>query len=352
MSKTHAQQIALWRPDQQRFEFVRRTGPQNRRPHEGHEDYGDGGFSGKVAIVHRYGRYRGVPVIFRLPDHVQRFVRTCQAISSIAELPCSPGELEEAMLEIVRRNKQPYIRCSVHGGGGTRVYAPGEPPLLHIRTEDINPLASNYLGRSVSNRGLRVLVTDKYRRGFPGNPLTLAKASQNYPSSINAKTEAKQKGYDEAALPTWDGLAVSELSVANLVVIIGREAFTPDDQSGALDSITRRTAEELLKFRFNIVTKRHRIKLTPEVLKAADEMFGCGTAIGICRITEFAWPARNIAWRLKSSRRQIVPELNRDYRGLLMGKTILPGTEMIGRQYYTPVFDTVRQQLGWEQGLY
>lgn len=308
--------IAVWEPTHQRFAYLHRDATEDHRSHAGREEYGDSGFTGSIAIRHLDGPYRGQRVIFRWEDHLSRFEATAAANALVKVLPCSRDLITQVVGDLVTHNDQPYIRCVIGGGGGTSVYKRGLPPRFHIRTEDIDPVKRNYLGPEACEHGLRVLITD-WRRGYP-DAVTFAKSASNYQRSIQAKDEAVEQGYDEGALVDWTGRYLSEVSVANVIVIKGQRAFRPDHQCGALDSITRRTAEALLKDVCNIETDP--ILIGPREIEEADEIMVCGTAVGVLRMRECHWPGGGVSWHLRrSSAEQRVPLIDTAYSQLIQG---------------------------------
>lgn len=312
---TQQRWISVWRPGRG-FEHLVRNSAQDSRPHVQHDDYGDRGFTGSVAIRQLAGPYRDQRAIFRWDDHLDRFDQTAAAIASVKRLPCSRQVLTDAVGDLVEHNDQPYIRCSIGGGGEVKVYAPGEAPHFHICTEAIDPITRSYLGPRVAEEGMRILVTN-WRRGYP-DEVTLAKTASNYTRSINAKDEAVQAGFDEGALVDCTGDRLSEISVANIILIKGRRAYTPDRQSGALNSITRRTAEALLLDLKGIGTDP--ILIGPQQVSEADEILACGTAIGCIRICELLWPAKSIHWTLRRAyEQQVVPVIDAAYTKLIQG---------------------------------
>ncbi len=307
--------IAVWRHDRKDFEYLTRDSIEARRPPIGREDYGERCFTGSVAIQQPAGQR----AIFRWSDHLDRFEQSVAADAMVKRLPCSRELLTNVVSDLVWMNDQPYIRCSIGSVGGVRVYAHDPQPDFHVCTEDIDPITRTYLGPDVSTKGLRVLVTD-WRRGFP-DAVTMAKSASNYQRSINAKDEAVQAGMDDGALVDSTGDYLSEASVANLILIKGQRAFRPDRRCGALDSITRRTAERLLKDTEQIETDPALIG--PRLLEEADEIMACGTAIGCIRIRELAWPAKGVHWMLRRDEAdQVALRIDRKYLALIQGQVL------------------------------
>lgn len=334
MSRTT--KLALWQPQNTGFRFINREPSEFRQSPVDRKDYGERMFSGSVAIRHLDGEHKGARVIFRWTDHVDRLIQSVAADAMVKRLPCSRELLTNTVTDLVRHNDEPYIRCSIGSDGGVRVYARGLPPSFHICTEEIDPITRSYLGPEVTSEGLRVLVTN-WRRSYP-DTVTLAKSASNYQRSINAKDEAVELGYTEGALVDWTGNYLSELSVANIILVKGNRAFRPAEQSGALDSITRRTAEALLKALHNIETDP--ILVGPRQVEEADEILACGTAIGCIRIREMVWPAKGVAWKLtRSQEQQIVPTIDAQYIRLLQGQ--MPGFHP---EWFLPIEQVSRAQ--------
>ncbi|MEA1958474.1 MAG: branched-chain-amino-acid transaminase, partial [Chloroflexota bacterium] len=110
-----------------------------------------------------------------------------------------------------------------------------------------------------------------------------AKINGIYVNSALAKTEAWEKGFDEAIFLTIDG-HVCEGSGENIFIMIGGKLVTPPASDSILIGITRDTAMTLAKQELGIDTVER--SLDPEELYTADECFMTGTAAHLTPIVE------------------------------------------------------------------
>ncbi|GAI23089.1 unnamed protein product [marine sediment metagenome] len=102
-------------------------------------------------------------------------------------------------------------------------------------------------------------------------------------NSALAKTEAVEKGFDEAILLTHDG-HVSEGSGENIFLVIDGQLVTPPSSDNILIGITRDTVITLAKSELGIETIERSI--APGELYTADECFLTGTAAHVTPVTE------------------------------------------------------------------
>ena len=226
--------------------------------------YGSGVFEGIRAY-----EAAGGTAAFRLPEHMDRLVRSCKAYHM------DPGytsdELVEAAKSTVRVNglDSGYVRPIIFLGLG----AVGlDPRNARVQTAIITWRWGAYLGEEGIRNGIRVRVSS-WRR-FSHDAFPNAKATGTYINSILAKREAVADGYDEAIMLNSDG-ALSEGSGENVFVIKNGAVYTPPISAGCLDGITRDAVVTLLSDDgFSVVEKTiHRSDLY-----YCDELFMTGTA--------------------------------------------------------------------------
>ena len=110
-----------------------------------------------------------------------------------------------------------------------------------------------------------------------------AKINGIYVNSALAKTEAFEKGFDEAIFLTQKG-HVCEGSGENIFLVIDGKLVTPPASDDILIGITRDTIMKLAKKEFGIDTVERSIY--PKELFTADECFMTGTAAHVTPITE------------------------------------------------------------------
>jgi branched-chain amino acid aminotransferase len=224
-----------------------------------------------------HGTERG-PAIFRLDDHLARFLNSAKIYRM--KVPYSHDDLRKACIDLVRANGLPaaYLRPIAFSGYGEMGLDPTKAP---IQVAVAMWSWGAYLGEEGQQRGVRALVSSWMRvdsRMLPPQ----AKCAANYANSALAKMEAVAAGYDEAILLNSTGM-VAEGPGENIFRVKNDVVSTPPASSGILRGITRDTvieflADEHLVFRRNDFTR--------EELFTSDEVFYSGTAAGITPIRE------------------------------------------------------------------
>jgi len=238
------------------------------------------------ALHYGYAVFEGIrchatakgPAIFRLDEHLDRFVNSAKIYRM--KLPYSLADLHKACVELVRANglDTAYLRPIAFSGYGEMGLDPTKAP---VQVAVAMWAWGAYLGEEGQKRGVRALVSSWARvdsRMLPPQ----AKCASNYANSALAKMEAVAAGYDEAILLNSVGM-VSEGPGENIFRVKRDVVSTPPASSGILRGITRDTvieflADEHLTFRRNDVTR--------EELFTSDEVFYTGTAAGITPIRE------------------------------------------------------------------
>ena len=156
--------------------------------------YGDGVFEGIRS-------YRGR--VFKLDEHLQRLYDSAKAIT--LEIPISIEEMEEAVLETLRRNDlyDAYIRLIVTRGVGDLGLDPDNcpAPTIIIITDKIALYPQN-----LYEQGLEI-VTVSIRRNY-AEAINPRIKSLNYLNNILAKIEGKQSGVVEALMLNAEGYVV------------------------------------------------------------------------------------------------------------------------------------------------
>jgi branched-chain amino acid aminotransferase len=117
---------------------------------------------------------------------------------------------------------------------------------------------------------------------FP-NEVPRAKLTGLYITNALAKTEAIERGYDEAIMLNSDGY-IAEGSGENLFLVKGDTLITPASYDGPLIGITRNKVIELAAAELGIKTiERHIDRIE---LYGAEECFLTGTAANITPVAE------------------------------------------------------------------
>lgn len=265
--------------------------------------YGDGVFEGI-----RFYNSR----VFKLDEHLQRLYDSAKAIR--LEIPLKLEEMEEAMLETIRKNNlhDGYIRAVVTRGVGDLGLDPDKCPeaFVFIIADSIALYPEKYY-----REGLE-LVTVATRRNMP-EALNPRIKSLNYLNNILAKIEAKNVNDPEAAgsspriieaiMLTNEGHVV-ECTGDNIFIIKNEVLITPPTYIGALEGVTRNTVMDLardmqLEVKENIFNRYD--------VYTADECFLTGTAAEVIPVVKV--DGRTIG---DSKLGKITQELNKRFKEL------------------------------------
>ena len=230
--------------------------------------YGDGIFEGIRAYSGR---------VFMMDDHIKRLYESAKTI--MLDIPLSPEEMEEAILETIRANdlRDAYIRVVVSRGVGDLGLDPRKCPKA---TVVIIASAIQLYDEELYETGLK-LVTVPTRRNGPEmvNPRI---KSLNYLNNIMARIEANLVDAPEAIILNSDGY-VAECTGDNIFIIEGNTLYTPPKYAGILKGTKREVVLEIgeemgLEVKEELFT-RHDIFIS-------DECFLSGTAAEVIPVVE------------------------------------------------------------------
>jgi branched-chain amino acid aminotransferase len=228
--------------------------------------YGDGIFEGIRA-------YNGK--VFKLKEHIDRLYDCAKVID--LRIPTSKGELQEIILETLRRNglRDAYIRPIVTRGIGDLGLDPRKcpKPSIIVITKEWGKLYGD-----LYEKGLKAVTVTIRRNAIDSLPPNVK--SMNYLNNIFAKIEANAKGGDEAIFLDHNGY-ISEGSGDNIFVVKNGQVFTPPTLNN-LRGITRAVAIEIIN---KLDIPFQEINLGLFDLYSADEIFVTGTAAEIAPIT-------------------------------------------------------------------
>lgn len=237
-------------------------------------NYGTGVFEG---IRGNWNPEQKAVFLFRMEDHFRRLLDSAHIMR--IEIQESVEELCSITVDLVRRSgyqEDIYVRplaykCSEEIG-----------LRLHNLQDDLNIFVSPFGAYLDADAGIRC-CTSSWRRvpdtSIPGR----AKVTGIYVNSALAKTEAWDRGLDEAILLTHEG-NVSEGSGENIFLVAGGRLITPPPAEGILVGITRNTIMELAQKEFGIETIERRIPRSE--LYSAEECFMTGTAAHVTPVIE------------------------------------------------------------------
>lgn len=238
------------------------------------------------ALHYGYAVFEGIrchttpkgPAIFRLPEHLDRFLNSAKVYRM--KLAYGRKELDQACIDVVRANGVPetYLRPIAFSGYGEMGL---DPTKSSVSVAVANWEWGAYLGEAGVDKGIRATVSSWMRidsRSLPPQ----AKCAANYANSALAKMEATSGGYDEAILLNTAGV-VAEGPGENIFRVAKDVVSTPPASSGILRGITRDT---IIRFLSDEHLTFHRNDFTREELFTADELFYTGTAAGVMPIRE------------------------------------------------------------------
>ncbi len=237
--------------------------------------YGSSVFEG----IRCYRTRRG-PAVFRLREHMQRFLNSAKIYRMTHEWSLS--ELCDAVTQLVARSglQQCYVRPIMFRSLDEERPAFGVNPFP-------NPMAcyigawdwGKYLGDEAIEQGVDVCVSS-WNRLTPNSMPAMAKAGANYMNSQLIKMEAIVNGYAEG-IALDDRGYVSEGSGENIFLVHDGKVITPPLSSAILPGITRDSVIEICRALEIPVVESG---LQRAALYVADELFFTGTAAEVTPI--------------------------------------------------------------------
>jgi branched-chain amino acid aminotransferase len=236
--------------------------------------YGGSVFEG----IRAYQTPRG-PAIFRLPEHVDRFLYSAAVLRM--KLPYTRDEIIRAIKLTVRENKleSAYIRPLFFYSYGNLGLVPQACPVeLAIAAWEWGA----YLGEKSAN-GVSAYITP-WRRVHCSQLDMKAKLGGIYVQSSICGLEARAKGYDEAVFLNLEG-NVAEGPGENIFISRDGVVKTNDAAESILEGITRSSLLEIARGNGIKTTVG---PITKDELLHADEAFFSGTAVEIVSIVRVA----------------------------------------------------------------
>lgn len=235
--------------------------------------YGTGVFEG----IRCYATPRG-SLLFRVGDHLDRMVNSARIYKM--RLPYSKGELEGAVKETIRANRQKscYVRPIAFYGYYQLGVHPGQCPVdVAVATWPWD----TYLGAEGLESGIRCTISSWVKMHSSMIP-TAAKATGQYLNALLAKVDAIDKGFDEAIMVDHQGF-VSEGPGENIFMVRHGSLYTPGLEHSILPGVTRDTVIQLARdLGVEVVEKT----IGRDELLLADEVFFTGTAAEVTPIRE------------------------------------------------------------------
>jgi len=210
--------------------------------------------------------------LFRLKEHYERMHQGCQVLK--IDLPHTVDELCQITVELVEK-------CHFHEDLYVRPLAYKSSQSMGVRLHD---LEGDFLvfafpwGPYLDDKARCCVSSWRCPKEIPR-----AKLTGLYINNALAKTEAIEKGFDEAIMLTADGY-VAEGSGENLFLVTDGKLVTPASYNSILMGITRDTAIKLAENGLGIETIERHVERTE--LYNADECFLTGTAANITPVCE------------------------------------------------------------------
>ncbi len=229
--------------------------------------YGVGVFEG----IRSYQTPQG-PAIFRLQDHLERFLESIR-ILGVIDYPYSVEQIRQAIHDTILVNGfgECYIRPLMYLDGPLGLNLDSSVPKLAIAAWEWGP----YLGVEAQKTGIHMMVASLTRL-HPNINMTKSKVTGNYANSMMVKTLALRAGFDEAVILDPAGF-VAECTGENIFLVRDGVINTPP-RATILEGLTRDTVITLATDLGLPVIEE---LITRDQLYIADEVFITGTAAEI-----------------------------------------------------------------------
>ncbi|MBP2705465.1 aminotransferase class IV [Microbispora sp. RL4-1S] len=243
--------------------------------------------------VRLYAGAHGAVTAWLLDQHLERLRNSCRIMGldddECAEVP----RILRHLVEVNEVTGDSYVRIAVSAGNAGGIDAAAEPVL----TVTVTP--SGRKRWLADDTGMRLTISGWSRPG----PATFPNEAKNisaYAGPRLALAEARRDGYDNCLLLTVDGL-VSEAPTATVFLVEGDRLVTPRLADAVLPSVTRAW---VLATAADLGLSAAEEAVTPDRVRAADEVFLCGTGIEFGPVREVdgaavgSWPRRPVTARL------------------------------------------------------
>jgi branched-chain amino acid aminotransferase len=216
-------------------------------------------------------------ILFRLSEHYVRLLNGCKMLKM--DFPYTIKQLNEITIKLVAESgfrEDVYIRPIAFKSAdrvGVR---------LHDIENDFAIVIITLPAYLDADKGVRCCISS-WRRHSDSMIPSRGKICGIYVTSALAKSEAIERGFEEAILLTDEG-RVSEGSGENIFAVIDGKLVTPPGSDGILLGITRDTVMKLAKNELGIDTMERTINRSD--LYIADEIFMTGTAAHVSPVIE------------------------------------------------------------------
>lgn len=222
--------------------------------------------------------------VFRLDDHVTRFMTSCELVG--LPLEYSPDAVRAGVLAAVRAN--PGARAAKVSAYLPSIEIDVVPVDAHVSLavaayDPLKDIAAHKKGARPFREHLRLFVEREKRNRRPDIIPAQAKVAANYVSPMVAKWRARQEGYDEIVLLDEAG-GLAEGPTTNLFVIDGQGRVCTPPEDRVLLGVTRSSVIALAK---NEGIEVVEAPLHVDDLYGAAEAFMTGTTAGV-------WPVESV----------------------------------------------------------
>ena len=217
--------------------------------------------------------------IFRLPEHLERFHRSCELIG--LRIDCDVSTLSEAVKQTVRAN--PGARAVKLSAFIASIEVDVVPvdDSVHIAIAAYDPVADVLAKKSEPfaprSPTCRLWIEKQIHNRREDIVSPQAKVAANYVSTMNAKARAQAAGHDEILLLDEFG-QVAETPTANVFIVNRAGVVMTPPESRVLLGVTRSSILDLARAEGLEVREA---PIMPEELLEASEVFLTGTAAGI-----------------------------------------------------------------------
>jgi branched-chain amino acid aminotransferase len=215
--------------------------------------------------------------IIKMKEHYKRLLQGSKYLNF--HIPYKIEDLCDITSELIKKNEHKedvYIRPLVY-------YTPDKISPKFIDYEAGFTLYTIPMGDYIDvSKGIRVCVST-WRRISENMAPARFKVCGIYVNSALAKTEALERGFDEAIMLNADG-HVAEGSAENIFIIRDGELITPSVADDILEGITRKAIISLCQEDLNLTVVERKIDRTE--LYICNEAFLCGTGAQVSPIIE------------------------------------------------------------------
>ncbi|MCJ7654478.1 MAG: branched-chain amino acid transaminase [Dehalococcoidia bacterium] len=244
--------------------------------------------------------------LFRIKEHYARMLKGCRILKM--NIPYSADDMCQLTVKLVEKSgyrEDVYIRPLAYKSSeaiGVR---------LHDLEDDFFIIVATLAAYLDADEGVRC-CTSSWRRVDDTMIPARGKITGIYVNSALAKTEANERGFDEAILLNHDG-HVSEGSGENIFFVLEGKLVTPPSSDNILLGVTRDTIIQLARNELGIETLEMSVDRTE--LYLADEVFFTGTAAHVSPVIEIDHrPVGN------GKAGKVTKELQRLYFDVIKGK--------------------------------